>query len=67
MPQAQHTVTIRRPVEGVFHYVADGENGAQWRPGVLDIRRVSGEGVGATYEQGFAVRWAAGSPPTTGS
>jgi uncharacterized protein YndB with AHSA1/START domain len=52
MPRAQHTVTIRRPVEGVFHYVATGENGAQWRPGVLDVRRVSGEGVGATYEQG---------------
>ena len=52
MPQAQHTITILRTIEGVFHYVADGENGAQWRPGVLDVRRVSGEGVGATYEQG---------------
>jgi len=48
----RNTVTIRRPVEEVFRYVTDGENGPQWRPAVLDVRRVSGEGVGATYEQG---------------
>ena len=53
MPQAQHTVTINRPVEAVFAFVADGEKCPQWRPGVLDIKRVSGDGgVGTTYEQG---------------
>ncbi len=52
MPQAQHTVTIRRPVEAVFDFVADGENCPQWRPGVLDIKRISGDGVGTTYRQG---------------
>ncbi len=52
MPQAQHTVTIRRPVEAVFDFVADGEKCPQWRPGVLDIKRVSGDGVGTVYEQG---------------
>jgi len=53
MPQAQHSVTIDRPIEAVFAFVADGENCPQWRPGVLDIKRVSGDGgVGTTYEQG---------------
>jgi carbon monoxide dehydrogenase subunit G len=52
MPQAQHTVTVRRPVEAVFDFVTDGENCPQWRPGVLDIKRVSGDGVGTVYRQG---------------
>ena len=52
MPEATHAVTIRRPVEAVFAFVADGENGPQWRPGVVDIRRVSGDGVGTRYAQG---------------
>jgi uncharacterized protein YndB with AHSA1/START domain len=52
MPEASYTVTIARPVESVFAYVADGENCPQWRPGVIDIRRVGGEGVGTRYAQG---------------
>ena len=55
MPQAQRTVTINRPVEAVFAYVADGEKCPQWRPGVVDIRRLSGDGgVGTTYQQGVS-------------
>ncbi len=52
MPQAKHSVTIRRPVEAVFAFVADGETCPQWRSGVLDIKRVSGDGVGTRYAQG---------------
>jgi carbon monoxide dehydrogenase subunit G len=36
----------------VFAFVADGENASRWRTGVLDIQRVSGQGVGAVYRQG---------------
>ena len=55
MPQAQHTVTINRAVEAVFAYVADGEKCPRWRPGVLDIKRVSGDGgVGTRYQQGVS-------------
>lgn len=32
--------------------MADGERCTQWRPGVVDIKRVSGDGVGARYAQG---------------
>ena len=53
MAQATYTVTINRPAEVVFAYIADGEKCPQWRPGVLDIKRVSGDGgVGTRYAQG---------------
>jgi uncharacterized membrane protein len=51
MPQAEHAVTIGRPVADVFAFVADGEKSTTWRTGVLEIRRVSGEGVGSRYRQ----------------
>jgi len=51
VPEAQHSVTINLPVEAVFEYVLDGENCPAWRPGVVEIRRVSGEGAGAIYRQ----------------
>jgi uncharacterized membrane protein len=52
MPSAEHQVTIARPVDEVFTYVADGLNAPSWRPGVLDIAHVSGTGVGTVYKQG---------------
>src|SRR4029077_14640516 len=52
MPSSQHSVTIRRPLGEVFAFVADGENAMRWRPGVLDVSRQSGEGLGAIYRQG---------------
>ncbi|MEP7041267.1 MAG: SRPBCC family protein [Chloroflexota bacterium] len=52
MPSAQHSVSINRPASEVFAFVADGENALRWRPGVLDVARQSGEGLGAIYRQG---------------
>ena len=49
---AKHSATISRPIGEVFAFVADGENARQWRPGVLDVSRQSGEGLGAIYGQG---------------
>lgn len=55
MPNAEHSVTINRPPEVVFAYVADGEKCPEWRTGVLDITRVSGDGsVGTVYKQGVS-------------
>jgi carbon monoxide dehydrogenase subunit G len=51
MPSATYSVTINRPGEVVFAFVADGEKCPQWRPGVVDIKHVSGDGVGSTYAQ----------------
>jgi uncharacterized membrane protein len=52
MPAATNSITIARPVDAVFAFVADGENATRWRPGVLDVKHVSGTGVGAAYRQG---------------
>jgi carbon monoxide dehydrogenase subunit G len=52
MPEASYSVTIARPIDEVFAFVLDGEKCPQWRPGVLDIKRVSGDGVGTRYAQG---------------
>ena len=52
MPSAERTVTINRPAADVFAFIADGEEAGSWRPGVLDIKKVSGDGVGAIYKQG---------------
>jgi carbon monoxide dehydrogenase subunit G len=52
MPEAEHTVTVQRPIEEVFAFLADAENDRRWRTAVLDIERVSGDGVGTRYRQG---------------
>lgn len=51
MPSATNEILIDRPPEVVFDYLADAENDAAWRPGVLEIKRVSGDGVGTRYRQ----------------
>jgi uncharacterized protein YndB with AHSA1/START domain len=55
MPQASYAVTIDRPIDEVFAFVANGEQGKRWRPSVLDIVKAGGtsdRGVGARYLQG---------------
>ncbi len=52
MPQASYSVVIGRPIDAVFSFIADGERCPEWRPGVLDIKRTSGDGLGARYTQG---------------
>jgi carbon monoxide dehydrogenase subunit G len=54
MAQASYSVTINRPPEDVFAFVADGERCPEWRPGVIDIKKISGEGVGTKYAQGVS-------------
>ena len=52
MAHAEHTVTVDRPIEQVFAYLADEKNGPLWRPGVLEIERVSAQdGQDATVRQ----------------
>ena len=60
MPSAQRTVSIRRPVDQVFRFLADGRTATQWRSGVLDVAKVSGDGLGAVYRQ--QVRGPGGRP-----
>jgi uncharacterized protein YndB with AHSA1/START domain len=53
MPKAEHVTTIARPPAEVFAFLSNAENDPQWRSGVLDIARVSGDGgAGTRYRQG---------------
>jgi uncharacterized membrane protein len=52
MPSANNDILIDRACDDVYAFLADPENDPQWRSGVLDLKRVSGEGVGARYAQG---------------
>ncbi|HYL40810.1 MAG TPA: SRPBCC family protein, partial [Candidatus Binatus sp.] len=36
----------------VWAFVTDGANATKWRSGVLDVTKVSGQGVGETWKQG---------------
>jgi uncharacterized protein YndB with AHSA1/START domain len=49
---AEREIVIARPPAEVFAFLADAENDRAWRPAVLDIKRVSGDGAGARYRQG---------------
>jgi uncharacterized membrane protein len=53
MAEAGNSIVIDKPRSDVFAFVANHENDPQWRPGVLDISRASGEGQGAVYRQGM--------------
>lgn len=55
MPHAEHTVTVSRPPQDVFDYLAEGTHNREWRAGVLEISRTSAsDGRGATYRQVLA-------------
>ena len=53
MPSAENSVIVNKPRSEVFDFLADpAENDMKWRPGVLDLTRASGSGLGAVYRQG---------------
>ena len=46
----ERTLTVPRPVELVFDYLADFTHTTAWDPGTVETRRISGDGgVGTTY------------------
>jgi len=53
MATFQNTVTIRRPVEEVFAFLADFENVPRWNYAIVETTKVSPGpvGVGTTYRQ----------------
>ena len=53
MPSAENSVIVNKPRSEVFDFLADpAENDMKWRPGLLDLTRASGSGLGAVYRQG---------------
>ena len=55
MSHAENSIVINRPVNVVFDFVLDGENGPRWRESILDIKRMSDKplGVGSAFKQGL--------------
>jgi len=53
MATFQNTVTIRRPVEEVFAFLADFENVPRWNYAIVETKKISHgpDGVGTTYRQ----------------
>ena len=52
MPAAARSIVINRTVDDVWTFVTDGSNATKWRSGVLDVSKVSGNGVGEIWKQG---------------
>jgi uncharacterized protein YndB with AHSA1/START domain len=46
MIKLEESITIRRPVEEVFAFVADQTNGPSWQSGLLEVRRITDEPIG---------------------
>jgi uncharacterized protein YndB with AHSA1/START domain len=44
-------LVINRPPDEVFDFFSDHENDKLWRTGVIEMRKLSGDGVGARYAQ----------------
>jgi uncharacterized membrane protein len=51
MPEASNEVTIARPPDVVFNFLAEAENDRQWRTTLAEISKISGAGVGTRYHQ----------------
>jgi uncharacterized membrane protein len=49
MERLEKTVVINAPVEKVFSYLEDPNNGPEWIPGMVETREVTGSGVGKHY------------------
>jgi uncharacterized protein YndB with AHSA1/START domain len=47
----QESVTINRPIQAVFTFIADAENDLRWCPAVKEIEQIAGDGpgLGARY------------------
>ena len=49
MAKVKRSITINAPVEKVFNYLADPMNQPEWVPSIMEIKDVSGSGVGQHF------------------
>lgn len=47
MPRIERSTTINAPVGKVFSYIDDPMSQLEWFPGIMEVKDVTGEGVGA--------------------
>jgi hypothetical protein len=55
MSHAENSIDINRPMDVVFNFILDGENGPYWPNSILTIKRIPDKplGVGSTFKQGL--------------
>lgn len=46
-PRVERSTTISAPVEKVFPYIDDPMSQLEWLPGIMEVKDITGEGVGA--------------------
>lgn len=49
MQKVEKSIRIQAPVQEVFAYLRDPMNNAEWLLGMVEVKQVSGEGVGAQF------------------
>ena len=49
MAKVERSITINAPVEKVFNYLADPMAQLEWLPSIMDVKDVSGSGVGQHF------------------
>lgn len=49
MARVEKSVTIDAPLEAVFEYLRDPMSNLEWLPDMMEVTKVSGEGVGARF------------------
>ena len=55
MAKVEKTITINAPVEKVFAYIDDPMNEPEWLPSMIEVKDVTGQGVGKHYRWAYKV------------
>lgn len=55
MAHGEGKIAIKRPVQDVYDFLLDGTHNPLWRPGVIDIQRLTNlpDTVGSKFKQGM--------------
>ena len=49
MAKVERSSTINAPVEKVFSYITDPSNDPKWQSGAIEVRDITGQGIGQRY------------------
>ena len=49
MAKVERSSTINAPVEKVFSYITDPSNDPEWQSGAIEVRDITGQGIGQRY------------------
>ena len=49
MAKVERSTTINAQIEKVFSYITNPSNDPEWQPGAIEVRDITGQGVGQRY------------------